>query len=206
MPIPTLPNDPQPHPPSPTGQLFGSAMFFWNGTAWQASGDPTGGGGGAGTGVVLASVGYSVSDSFARPADVVAYAAGDVVGGARPLALIGPAAGTIMLAGASLLIEQNALPAGSGAFRLALYAATPPSALADNAPFNLATADRALFRGFVDVGAPALYGDSLYAGVAVPNWAVKLTGTGLFYYLITTGGFTPTASIVYRPSVVAIAL
>jgi hypothetical protein len=63
------------------------------------------------------------------------YAANDVVGGpAAAIQFIGspawPDTGAVLITSAELMIDVNAVPSGMTSFRLYLYSATPPSALA----------------------------------------------------------------------------
>jgi hypothetical protein len=78
---------------------------------------------------------------------------------------------------------------------------TPPSALADNAPFDIPSGDRASFLGIVQLGTPVDYGSTLYVEQNVVNKQIKLAGTNLFGYLVTVAGYTPAAnSEVYVPT------
>lgn len=137
-----------------------------------------------------------VSVSFARPADTTAYGAGDVVGGPLSFAALGPAASAIMITSLQLEIDQAA--AIASAFRLYLYAVTPPSALADNAVFDLPAGDRAAFAGYIDIPTIADLGSTLYVEASNINKQVKMTGTGLFGYLVTIAGYTPTSAAVHK--------
>jgi hypothetical protein len=94
-------------------------------------------------------------------------------------------------------------------FRLHLYRETPPSALADNAAWDLPSGDRAAYRGYIDLGSPADVGSTLFCQVDQINKHVKLHSgeTSLYGYLVTNGGFTPAAnSEVYVPTLHAIGL
>lgn len=146
-----------------------------------------------------------------RPANVTPYTAGDVVGGAFQFTGISVGAGggnrDLLIASASLRVNVTAIPAGMTSFRFYLYDATPPSAIADNAAFDLAAGDRANFLGFVDVGSPADLGASLYCQADMVNRPVRLAGTGLWAYMVTTGAYTPAAnSEEYVPELTLIPL
>lgn len=149
---------------------------------------------------------YSSSVTITRPADTTAYTAGDVVGGVLSIASIGPNGGTIIVNGLSLELDISAIPLGMTSFRLYLYSVTPPSALADNAPFDLPAGDRAGFLGFIDIDAPADLGSTCF--VQIDNLAkqLKLSGSGLFGYLVTSTGYTPGSATVYKLSVAAMAV
>ena len=142
--------------------------------------------------------------TITRPANTTAYAANDVVGGVVTFASVGPSGGHVLFTSADLRIDVSAVPSGMAGFRLYLYSATPPSALADNAAFDLPSGDRSAFVGFIDLGTPADLGATLYTQAALPltlGAARLATGsTSLFGYLVTLGGFTPAAnSEVYAP-------
>lgn len=159
--------------------------------------------------VAVQSTGYSSQATVTRPANTTAYAAGDVVGGAITFTTAGPSAGYLYINSADLLIEVNAVPSGMTTFRLYLYSVTPPSAIADNSPFDLGSADWASYLGYIDLGTPADLGSALLAqapapaaGLPAPGLLVKLASTSLFGYLVTAGGFTPAAnSEVYLPRI-----
>lgn len=142
---------------------------------------------------------FDVATTITRPANVTAYTANDVLGGALDLGVLGPSAGAIMITGAQLEADIAAVPTGMSNFRLYLYSVTPPSALADNAAWDLPSGDRASFLGFVDVGVPVDLGSTLYVETANVGKQVLLAGTHLFGYLVTIGAFTPNAnSEVYK--------
>jgi len=134
---------------------------------------------------------YDVSLLVTRPANVTAYTAVDTVGGALTFASIGPSASTIMITGAQLEPRIASIPSGMTSFRLYLYNVTPPSAVADNGAWDLPSGDRESFLGFIDLGSPADLGATCYVEVNNINKQIKLDGTSLFAYLVTTGGFTP---------------
>ena len=154
--------------------------------------------------------GYGTTTTVTRPANTTAYTAGDVVGAAAAaigLGVMGPSAGDILITSAALEIDVAAVPAGMTTFRLALYNATPPSALADNAAFDIPSGDRASFLGFIDLGTPVDEGSTLYVQAQNINKHVTLSGTNLFAYLITAGGFTPAGnSEVYKVTLKAVAV
>ena len=130
-----------------------------------------------------------------RPANVTAYTAGDVVGGAITFTSLAASGGYLMLTGADLRYDVAAIPTGMTSFRLYLYDATPPSALADNAAFDLQAGDRAAYLGFVDIGSVADMGSTLCAQVDQLNKLLKQNAsTSLFGYLVTNGGYTPAAN------------
>lgn len=164
----------------------------------MAAADGGGGGASGGGGVTVT-----------RPANTDAYTAGDVVG---PLAAaisfpsLGPAAGRIMITSVSLEIDENAIPSGMTSFRLHLYNVTPPSALADNAAWDLPAGDRASYVGFIDLGTPADLGATLFVQTEKVNKQLLLAGTGLFGYLQTIGSYTPASATVHKVTLNAVVL
>jgi len=157
----------------------------------------------------LTSVGYRSQITVTRPANTTAYTAGDVVGGVITFTSIGPQASAVMLTSVDLRYDVSAIPSGMTSFRLYLYSATPPSALADNAAWDLPSGDRSVFVGFIDFGTIADLGSTLFVQVDGVNKQVKLgTGeTSLYGYLVTAGGYTPAAnSETLAPCLRAVAL
>jgi hypothetical protein len=160
--------------------------------------------------VSVKSTAYDSRPTVTRPANVTAYTAGDVVGGAITFSSAGPSGGHLLITSADLRIDVSAVPSGMTSFRLHLYDLTPPSAIADNAAFDLPSGDRSAYLGSIDLGTPVDYGATLVAQVtSAPALQVKLaTGsTSLFGYLVTAGGFTPAAnSEVYAPRIRGVAV
>lgn len=150
---------------------------------------------------------YQAKPTVTRPANTTAYTAGDVVGGAIAFSGIGPFGGDILITSAALRINVAAIPAGMTSFRLHLYDATPPSALVDNAPWDLPAGDRANYLGYIDIGSPADVGSTLYVQADQINRQIRLRTADLFGYLVTNGGFTPAGnSEVYVPELNAVRL
>lgn len=139
--------------------------------------------------------------TITRPANTDAYAAGDVVGAAaaaiefKKLAAPGS---LIVITDADLRIDVTGVPAGMTSFRLHLYDATPPSALADNAAWDLPAGDRASYLGYIDLGTPVDVGSTLFVQPdPQPTKLVKMGATSsLFGYLVTAGGYTPSSAAV----------
>lgn len=135
--------------------------------------------------------------AITRPANTTAYTANDVVGGVLTFSNVSPVAGgPIMLTSIDLRYDVASIPSGMTSFRLYLYNATPPSAIADNGAWDLGSGDRSAFIGFVDLGAPADIGSTLFAQVDGVNKQVHCASgsTSLFGYLVTLGGYTPAAN------------
>lgn len=164
------------------------AAYVSNGTTWDRARGDTGGS------YVKSNFAFNAPVSVTRPANTTPYSAGDVVGGAITFTNMGPSAGRILLTSTQLELDIASIPAGMTSFFLALYSVTPPSAIADNAQFNLPAGDRPSFLGIVQLGSPADLVDTLYVEQNIINKQIKLAGTSLFGYLVTVGGFTPAAN------------
>lgn len=154
----------------------------------------------------------SVSASFARTADTSAYAANDVLGvatdatAALTFSGMGQSGTRILITSVELEVDLSAVPSGMASFRLYLYDATPPSALVDNAAWDLPSGDRSSFLGYVDLGTPIDLGSTLYVRTDIVNAQFKLRGTDLYGYLVTSGAFTPASATVYKPTLHAVTL
>lgn len=149
---------------------------------------------------VIGGKGYVSQVSVTRPANTTAYTAGDVVGAtaaAIEFADIGPSFGVVSITDSDLRIDVTGVPAGMTSFRLHLYNVTPPSALADNAAWDLPAGDRASYLGYIDLGTPVDVGSTLFVqtdGSGAKTFQMKTSS--LFGYLVTNGGFTPTSAAV----------
>jgi hypothetical protein len=162
--------------------------------------------------VSLTSTAYSVSVTNTRPANTTTYAATDVVGGTPTAVLtfasIGPSGGRIEIIGSSLEIDVAAVPSGMTSFRLHLYSVTPPSALADDAAWDLPAGDRASYLGYIDLGTPADLGSTLYVQDETVRKPIKLaTGSTTIYgYLVSNGAYVATSAAVKVITLHAVAL
>ncbi len=162
--------------------------------------------------VVAATSAFSAAVTLTRTADTNVYAANDVLGGATgstaalTFASMGPSAGRIMITSASLEIDASAIISGETSYLLHLYNVTPPSALGDNAAFDLPSGDRSAYLGFVNLGTPADLGSTLYVQTDGINKQILLSGTSLFGYLVTVGTYTPTSARVHVVTLHAVSL
>ncbi len=146
--------------------------------------------------------------AITRPSNTTAYTAGDVIGVADTtvaanagsailsFSLHGIASGQAMITGADLLLALTAVPSGMTSFRLHLYDAAP-AAILDNAAWDLVTADRGSYLGYIDVGTPIDVGGTLFVQTDQINKQITLKGGTLYGLLVTNGGFTPTSAAVY---------
>jgi hypothetical protein len=99
--------------------------------------------------------------------------------------------GHIMITSATL--EIDGATAEATAWRLYLFSVTPPSALADDAAFALASGDRASFLGQIDLGTAVDLTDTQWVEVHGINKHVKLAGNNLYAYLVNLTTVTPAA-------------
>lgn len=124
-----------------------------------------------------------------------AYTGNDILVGAQTFTGAAAAAEDIIIEGVTLMIARTAVQASEGAYRLHLYSVTPPSALADNAPWDLPAGDRASYLGFVDITVPIDVGSTTYVQILNINKRVKTASANLFGYLVTIAGYTETADV-----------
>lgn len=149
-------------------------------------------------------IGYGDTETITRPNDITAYTAGDVIGptGGVSAAIefkpMGEGGRETFLMSLRLMIFDTGVISGETAYRLHLYDSLPPSALADNAPWDLPAGDRASYRGFIDIPAPTDLGSTLFAEVSGLNKEIKVPSQSLWGYLVTIAGYTPSALRQYR--------
>lgn len=137
---------------------------------------------------------YSSSASFTPAA--AAYLANDTMDVAQEFTGIGPdAGGEVMITSVALQVAHTAVISGETSYRLYLYNVTPPSALSDNAAFDIPSGDRASSLGYVDLGTPVDLGSTLYVETNGVNKQITVpAGGSVFGYLVTNGAFTATAA------------
>lgn len=154
---------------------------------------------------------YAALISFTRPENATGYTAGDVLGIAdsgtpanagsaiHVLTNIGPAGGLVTFTELLLQIGLAAVPSGMANFRAHFFNAAP-TAILDNAAFNLASADRAKYLGWIDIVTPEDLGDTLVGDGLVARKDFKLADgqTSLWVVLETRGGYTPASATAYR--------
>lgn len=131
------------------------------------------------------------------------HAGGDCVGAAQRFALATHVAGqSFIIKNSSLRIDHGT--AVASVFTLHFYSRTPPSALADNAVFDIPSGDRAYYLGSLSVGQPADVGATQYVETQTHNKTIRLPAdaTGLWAYLVLTTTATTTAD----PYVVSLAV
>lgn len=134
--------------------------------------------------------------SFTRPNDASGYIAGDVLGASgsavHTLSGAGPSGGFVILQSASLIFSDSTVPSGMGAFRVHFFM-DAPTAITDNAPFDLTSGDRTKYAGYVDMPTPLDFGSTIYTQVDYPGRTIKLTSgtTNLSIEIETRGAYTP---------------
>jgi len=147
---------------------------------------------------------YKSKTTITRPADTTAYTAGDVVGGAFKLAGMPGGNYDLLITSVALAVHITAIPSGMTSFRQHLYSQAP-SVIADNAPWDLPAADRAIYLGYIDLGSPADVGSTLYVQADQVNKHIRSGDDGVWGYLVTNGGYTPSSAAVATVEAYAVA-
>jgi hypothetical protein len=147
---------------------------------------------------VLAASGrcYRSTATITRPANTTPYTAGDVIGDTGgsaiiTLADIGSSGGFVQIQSVRLQIHSGTLPTGMTGLRLHLYS-TAPTAIADNAAWDLPAGDRASYMDYIDLPTPTDFGSTLFTKVDFAGNLLKLAAgsTSLFGLLQTTTAAT----------------
>jgi len=159
---------------------------------------------------VASDTGEIASDTITRPANTTAYEAGDVIsttsGEILNFASLGVANQMITIMGVRLMIADGAVPSGCAGYRLHLYNASP-TVIADAAPYNLPSGDRAKYLGFIDrISVPTDLGDTVFSTDDGVNFTCKLASTGLYGILQTVGAETPASAAVYTITLLTVAI
>lgn len=168
-------------------------------------------------GLAVNSKAYRAAVTITRPSNTTAYTAGDVIGvadsgtpanaGSAVITLpsIGPSGGYVLIQSVRLLIGNTSVPSGMGGFRLHFYTAAP-TAILDNAAFDLVSGEVANYAGFVDLPTPQDFGSTLFAQADYPGTLIKLASgqTSLWAELETRGAFTPASGTAYNLRVLAL--
>lgn len=131
----------------------------------------------------------SGANSFTPAA--ASHTAGDVNGAAAEFTLVGLTGSRVMITSATLEIDSATAEATT--WTLHLYNITPPSALADDAVFNLPAGDRGAYLGKIDLGTAVDQGDTQWVETHGINKQIKLSGTSVFGYLVNNTTLTPAA-------------
>lgn len=152
--------------------------------------------------VFVKSTGHSATVNITRPSDTTAYAAGDVIGDTGGSAIftfsnMARAAGDIIITSVELEIDASSVPSGMTGFNLRLYNASP-TAIADNAAWDLPSGDRGKYLGKISLGTPVDEGSTLFIDNDNIGKQITLTSTNLYVELQTVGAFTPSSATVKR--------
>ena len=172
----------------------------WNGVVRKAALRYLGGGSSSSPSPITSSP-FDVASQFTRPNDTTAYSINDVVGGVLEFASVAASGKTVMIDNVNLRIDLSAIPSGMTSFTLHFYNATPPSAYADNAAWDLPAGDRSIYLGSIVVGTPVDLGSTLYIKQTGQTFQCRPSGTSLFAYLVTATAYTPAAQTVYTPAI-----
>jgi hypothetical protein len=152
--------------------------------------------------VTVKAASYGAAVSQQRTSDTNAYAANDVIGSATgstaalTFAIAPSAGGEVIITSVALETDAAAVISGEAGYRLHLYNITPPSALGDNAAWDLPSGDRAAYLGYVDLGQPVDLGSTCYIETNGVNKQIKAASGNVFGYLTTLGAFTPASATV----------
>jgi hypothetical protein len=149
-----------------------------------------------------------ISVSLTRPDNTDAYNASDVIG-TNPATniifnnVLDGYGSEFIIFGVRLRIDVASIPSGMTGFRLHLYNAAP-TAIADNAAYNLPSGDRAKYLGYVTISTPIDLGATIWAQDDGVNFTSKLAaGSNTLYGIIETiGAFTPSALSVKTISLI----
>jgi hypothetical protein len=151
---------------------------------------------------------YRAAVTITRPSNTTAYSAGDVVGIADSgtpanagsaiitLSSVGPAGGSVLIQSVRLMIGNSTPPAS--AFRLHLYTESP-TAILDNAAFNLAAGDVGKYVDYIDLPAPQDFGDTAFTRDNYSGLEVKFAAasTTLYAILEARSAYTPASGTLY---------
>jgi len=127
--------------------------------------------------------------TFTRPDNTTAYGIADVIGSATTANLELPNAGVagalMQVLSASVMINRTTVPTGMTTLRLHLWESAP-AAIADNAVFAAAAADRAKYRGQIALPAPTVIGGGFcFTFADYVGRPFRLTSTSMFVNLVT---------------------
>lgn len=144
------------------------------------------------------------SATLTRAATNTPYTAKDVVGTDPAtnieFANFGISGQKFIITSATMLCGVNAVPSGMGAFRLHLFTSAP-TAIADNAAFNLIAADRSKYLGYIEFDTPEDMGDTLWSQKENMTKNGQLITTSLFGQLETVGAWTPSSAAIKTLSI-----
>jgi hypothetical protein len=115
---------------------------------------------------------------------------GDVTGGVQEIKHMGTPGARVVIQSASMLIKGGTIE--TTAWALHLFDAVPTT-IADDAAFDIASADMDLYQGFVTIPQVVDYGAALWIESHNIGKMVRLKGTSLWGYLVNGTTLTPAA-------------
>lgn len=129
------------------------------------------------------------------------HTGGDCVGAAQRFVTAANLAGQSFTIKNSAIRINDATAVGS-VFTLHFYSMTPPSAIADDAAFDIPSGDRTSYLGSLAIAQPADVGSTQAAETQTHNKVIDLPAdaTGLWAYLV----ITTTATLVAQPIVISL--
>lgn len=144
------------------------------------------------------------SVTITRPATTPTYAAGVVIGDTNGSAIFelinfGTAGEQIYITDINLEIDVASVPSGMGTFTVHFYNASP-TAIADNTAWDLVSADRSKYLGFQQLYTPSDKVSTLYSQNPQLSKSIILTGTSLFFILVTDASYAATSGAVKKLS------
>jgi len=152
----------------------------------------------------IATYTYAYSDNYAftRPGDTDAYASGDVIANATatgtPTVMtfsgMGPVSGKVLINDLTWLCNGEAVPPSLSGFRVHLYNQAP-TAIADNAAYNLPSGDRDKYLGYVTVATPIDLGDTIYTQTTGIGKIVDIIDGNIYGIMQITSSCTPASGI-----------
>lgn len=167
--------------------------------ALQSGASPVGDNGGS---LTVDGKAYRVQLDITRPANTTAYPAGGVIGtgsgddAVHTLSSFGPSGGFVIVQSIELVLGVASVPSGMTSFRLHFYRTKPTTSAANASAFDLASADRGAYMGYIDLPAPVDLGATCFTQVDYPGKLFQLNAasSSVFVELQTIGGFTPAAN------------
>jgi len=146
------------------------------------------------------STGKQASDTITMAHDTGAHHALDVVSTALGEILefpsLGNAGDMVCILGSRMKYSGSAIPTSSTGYRLHLYNAVP-TAIADNAAFDVPSADLGKYIGYIPISTLVDFGNSCASNDNNVNFTAKLVGTGLYGILQCIAAETPEIDSVF---------
>ena len=144
----------------------------------------------------------STTVALTRPNDTAAYGANNAIGATSTTSQltfsnVGTAGKCIQILDGYIHIYLAALPSGMTRLRLHLYNALP-SNIGDHSGWDISTADRSKYLGFIEFPTPEDMGSSLFCQLSGINKIVQLVDGNLYGILVTVGAFTGAAQTVHN--------